>query len=117
MSVSLRRIATAASTMVVAIALALIVPTAQLHTVSDQATCCCPDPQKCKCHDHDGASGHSSMRACHKQTPELVKFELSAFVAPAVVAVAAPARPAMAALAIVTQPHASPPPRRPDAPS
>jgi hypothetical protein len=75
--VSLRGIATAASTFVVAIALALIVPTAQLRTVADVATCCCPDPDKCKCHDHD-ADGptQSSMRACHKQAPEIVKTQL-----------------------------------------
>lgn len=104
--------------MVVAIALALIVPTAQLRTVAEQPTCCCPDPSTCKCHDHNGdPSTQSKMRACHTQPEELVQTELAAFVAPAGDVITAPVRPTVIANAIIDDPHPAPPARRPDVPS
>lgn len=116
--VLLRRIATAASTIVVAIVLAVFVPVAQLQTVADAAPCCCPNPKKCKCPDHKpGEGGPSTMRAC-KQTPEAVEqTQLSVFVPQPIATTVAPARIIGEAHIAIADPHPAPAPRRPDAPS
>lgn len=118
MRVSLRRIANAASTIAVAIALAIIVPVTQLRTVSTQTECCCPNPDHCKCPDHNPDDGtQPMMKACHKTSQDFVAPVLPAFITPAIAVASAP----RAALADVeyplTSPHPAPPPRRPDAPS
>lgn len=116
--VLLRRIATAASTIVVAIVLAVFVPVAQLQIVAEAPPCCCPNPKKCKCPDHKrGESGPSTMRAC-KQAPEAaVQAQLPVFVPPAVAIASAPARILGEAHVALADPHPAPAPRRPDAPS
>jgi hypothetical protein len=116
--VLLRRIATAASTIVVAIVLAVFVPVAQLRTVAEAPPCCCPSPKQCKCPDHkSGDSGPPTMRAC-KQTPDaVVQAQLSVFVPPSIAIAIAPAILVSEAHVALADPHPEPAPRRPDAPS
>ena len=116
--VSLRRIASAAFTIVVAIVVALAVPVSQLRTISVVTTCCCPDPAKCHCPDHkpDHSNG-PSIRACHKDSHESIAPQLPSFTAPQLAVAAAPARIISATFAMPLSPHAPPPPARPDAPS
>jgi hypothetical protein len=116
--VTVRRILTAASTVIVSIMLSIFVPLAQLPTIADEATCCCPDPHKCKCPDHKADhSLDSKMKACHKKGPALASVQLPAFVAPIAIDLPAPARASDLVERALPEPHASPPPRRPDAPS
>ena len=114
----IRRLARAAATVLVAIVVALAVPVSQLRTRYVVTTCCCPDPSHCHCPDHKG--DHSklpSMRACHKESHELVAPQLPTFDAPVIAIVRGPDRVAIAIAAPIAAPHASPAPRRPDAPS
>jgi hypothetical protein len=116
--VLLRRIATAASTIVVAIVLAVFVPVAQLQTVAEAPPCCCPNPKQCKCPDHKGGnSGQSTMRACRQAPDAVAPSTLSAFVPPAVAVAIAPAIIVSDAHVALADPHPEPAPRRPDAPS
>ncbi len=104
--------------MLIAILLALGVPFAQLHTVNDRVTCCCPDPEHCKCPDHKpDESGQPTMNTCHKQAPKTVRAQLAHFIAPAPIAVIAPAPLVERVAHRLPPPHAPPAPRRPDAPS
>lgn len=118
MRVSLRRIATAASTIVVAFVLAVFVPIAQLQIFVDAPPCCCPNPKICKCHDHDkGDPGQPTLRAC-KQVPDAVaQAPLPAFVTPVLEVDIAPARILGEVHVALADPHPAPAPRRPDAPS
>ena len=118
MRVSLRRIATAASTIIVAIVLAILVPVSQLHTVSTQIECCCPDPEQCKCPDHNPDEGtQPMMKACHKTSQDFVAPVLSVFVPPAIEVVRAPLVRALDPVYPLRSPHPPPVTRRPDAPS
>jgi hypothetical protein len=112
------RAVTAISTVVVAIVLALTVPVSQLRTVSIVKSCCCPDPERCHCPDHDpGKSTQPSMRACHQTSHAIVAPHLPAFTPPAVAIAAAPARVIALVTYSISDPHGAPPPARPDAPS
>jgi hypothetical protein len=114
----LRRIATAASTFVVAILLGLVVPVSQLRTVSEQTECCCPDPDTCKCPDHDkDKPTQTTIKACHKTSQSFVAPVLPAFIAPAIEVASAPHVEAVPGTYVLPIPHPAPPPRRPDAPS
>ena len=105
-------------TVLLAILVALGVPFAQLHTVNDRVTCCCPDPDHCKCPDHKpDDSGQSQMGTCHKQSAKTARGHLAAFVPPARIELVAAAQPALHIAHALPVPHAPPPPRRPDAPS
>jgi hypothetical protein len=116
--VRLRRLVTAASTIVVAIVLAICVPVSQLHTVATQTECCCPDPDQCKCPDHQpDEGGQPVMRACHKTQHQYVAPVLPAFVAPVIAVVDRPEPVALVPAFVLPVPHAAPPLRRPDAPS
>ena len=109
---------TAASTILVAIVLAICVPVSQLHTVSTKTECCCPNPDQCKCPDHDPDDGAQPvMRACHKTQQTFVAPVLPAFVPTELVAVAAPEPVAFEPAFVLPAPHPAPAPRRPDAPS
>ena len=117
-SVNVRRLATAAATILVACVCALTVPTAQLRTFSRVTTCCCPDPSDCHCPDHKpGTDGEPSMRACHRQSTDFVAPVLPAFTSPQVVAIAPAERAIPLASVPLRTPHAAPALRRPDAPS
>ena len=114
--VSLRALLTAATTIFVAIALAVLVPVAQLQTAVEKAPCCCPNPETCKC-KHKTDPLHTSMRSCHQKTPDVQRTTLPEFVAPEIAALDAPARVVVAIAAPIPDPHPAPAPRRPDAPS
>jgi hypothetical protein len=48
-----------------------------------EVTCCCPDPEMCKCHDHDG-HGTDTMKRCagaeHQVMPVLAVATIAAIV-------------------------------------
>jgi hypothetical protein len=116
--VSLRQLVATASTIAVAIVLALGVPVAQLRTAATRSECCCPDPAHCKCPDHQGdESPQPTMRACHRAEQQFVSPVLPAFLAPApeLAFIARPA--AVSSVFVLPAPHPAPAPRRPDAPS
>lgn len=114
----LRRHATAAATILVAIVCALTVPVAQLRTVARITTCCCPDQTKCHCPDEKPDHGTSpSMRACHRTSHDFVAPVLPGFMQPAVIALAPSERAVALVSAPLRTPHAAPAPARPDAPS
>jgi hypothetical protein len=115
--VNVRRLATAAATIVVAIVCALSVPISQLPTIATVTTCCCPDPHYCHCPDHKPGQHDASMRPCHRQSHDFISPVLPVFTAPAVVALVRPERAIALVAAPLRTPHASPALRRPDAPS
>jgi hypothetical protein len=102
----------------VAILLALGVPFAQLQTVNDRITCCCPDPDQCKCPDHKAdKSAQTQMGTCHKSATKTVRAQLAAFVSPVVIDVLARVPRPIVIAHVLPAPHAPPPPQRPAAPS
>jgi hypothetical protein len=115
--VSLCRIVTATTTILVAVVLAVCVPFAQLQTASAGPDCCCPDPDKCKCPDHQPAPDVPSMRACHKDLPDVLPTQLAAFVPPTIPSALEPARVVALVPQALERPHPPPAARRPDAPS
>jgi hypothetical protein len=116
--VSLRRYATAAATILVAIVCALTVPVAQLRMMSRITTCCCPDPSHCHCPDHKpDQDGGPSMRTCHRESHDIVAPVLPTFTQVEVVALAPPDRAVALVSVPLRSPHAPPVPARPDAPS
>lgn len=118
MHVGLRQLVTAASTIVVAMLLAISVPVSQLHTVGVQTQCCCPDPDHCKCPGHDeGQPSQPAMQPCHKTQREFVSPVLPAFVPPAIEIVVALEPVSFEPVFTHAAPHPQPAPRRPDAPS
>lgn len=117
---SLRRASAAASTIVVAIAIAVaaLVPVAQLRTFHVVATCCCPDPDDCHCPQDKPVRGHEpAMRACHHTDQLLTAPQAPSAVVAVAAQVAVPPRAIAFATVAHDDPHATPPPRRPDAPS
>lgn len=104
--------------MMVVLALAFALPASQLRTASVEKACCCPDPAKCHCPDHDdGPPGQPQIKACHQTSHVTVAPTLPAFAAPALAALPAPAVELVAAFHVTLAPSAAPPPARPDAPS
>ncbi len=114
--VTLRAFVIATTSIAVAIMLSVIVPVAELRIADDQPTCCCPNPEMCKC-KHQGDPFAPSMRVCHGKPTNLVRAELPAFVPPLVIAVERTEQPILEVMAALPAPHAEPTPRRPDAPS
>lgn len=113
-----RRAAIALATYVAAILVALAVPVSQLHTVSIETTCCCPDPSHCKCPDHKpDKQSTPSMRACHKTQHANVAPTLPSFAAPAVAVAIAPPQAAPAFAPARRAPHATPVSDEPYGPS
>jgi hypothetical protein len=118
--VRVRRIATAATTIMVAIVVALAVPVSQLRTMSIVTTCCCPDPAHCHCPDHQpdrGKPHDPSMRACHRSSQEIVAPQLPSFTAPEIAIAPAPMQIVALAGARPTTPHLPPLPLEPYGPS
>jgi hypothetical protein len=71
--VRIRRAATAITTFMVAIVVALAVPVSQVRLVSTVIACCCPDPANCHCpHDKPDRSTDPSVRPCHKTSHDVV---------------------------------------------
>jgi hypothetical protein len=106
----------AATTILVAIALAVIVPVVQLKVAVEKEPCCCPNPDACKC-KHKSDPLQTSMKRCHGNAHDVASTTLPEFVPPAIAEVDAPARPLVAIIAPLSEPHRAPAPRRPDAPS
>jgi hypothetical protein len=116
--VTLRRIASAASTIAIAIIVALAVPVSQLRTITVVKSCCCPDPAKCHCPDHKpDHGGQPAMRACHNTQQIIVAPELPTFTPPVLAVAAAPQLVAIALAMPLRSPHAPPSLARPDGPS
>lgn len=117
-SVNVRRLASAAATIVVAIVCAVTVPTTQLRTRSRVTTCCCSDPSHCHCPDRKtGPGGGLAMRACHRQTSDFVAPVLPVFTPPEEVVLARAERAISLGMVPLSTPHPAPILRRPDAPS
>ena len=105
-------------TVLVAILLALGVPFAQLQVLGDRVTCCCPDPDHCKCPDHKAEkSAQTQMGTCHKSAVKSVRAQLAAFVQPAIVTVIVPAPRTIMIAHVLPAPHAPPAAQRSAAPS
>lgn len=103
----------------VALLLAIALPVSQLRNVVISKSCCCPDPTKCHCPDHEpgGAGDQASIKACHRSEQALVAPTLKAFVVPEL-ALPSPALVVQrAVLPSLPSPHAAPAPRRPASPS
>ncbi|HVV81517.1 MAG TPA: hypothetical protein VHE35_00515 [Kofleriaceae bacterium] len=105
-----RRIVAIVSTCAVAIALALMVPVAQLALAAPTGpTCCCPRPELCHCPEHHPRpDGNTSVRACRDAPPATANLQFPAFAPPAglaVVDVRAASTPVTFAL---RAPHAPP---------
>ncbi|MCW5804049.1 MAG: hypothetical protein KIT31_16870 [Deltaproteobacteria bacterium] len=64
---SVRALHRAWTAVAIAIAVMCAVPFAQLRLVDVERTCCCPDPEICRCPHDDGgdATAPSTIRACH----------------------------------------------------
>lgn len=103
--------------MLVACAIALALPAGQLRFVMVDRACCCPDVDHCKCpHDQD-SSPDAKIKACHATQEVFVAGGLAAFATPPRVAAIDPIRVTVRTDFVTIEPHAAPPPRRPDAPS
>ena len=104
--------------MIVALAVMLAVPVAQLRFIYIENSCCCPLAKRCHCPDHDpGTSGQPSMRPCHREPRVIATPAMPGFVPAPDAELAAPVGAAATATFEIERPHAPPPPRRPDAPS
>ena len=114
----LRRAFAWVSTVAVAIVVALALPVSQLRTVAIIKACCCPDPSRCHCPDHQPEpSGQPTMRACHNTERAIHGAQLPAFEAPAIAVAPAPVAAVIVPPARLPAPHPAPHPARPDAPS
>ena len=104
--------------LLVALLLGLVVPVATLRLAVVERWCCCPDPDRCHCPDHDlDKSSQPSLRACHTTQDVVASAPMPAFEPPVVADVDPGARIAIAIVHVTSEPHAPPPPRRPAAPS
>lgn len=53
----------------IAVIVMFALPISQLRTVSITVECCCPDPAKCHCPDHEPDHGaQPTIKACHKSS-------------------------------------------------
>ncbi len=100
---------------------ALALPVSQLRTFATVTTCCCPDPSKCHCPDHDPHAGKGTgaqLRACHKSSDLTASAAAPALSAPAAIEVPRAITPERAfEFALPRPPHPAPSTARPDAPS
>jgi hypothetical protein len=116
--VLVHRATAAAMTWFVALALALAVPVSQLRTVTIVQTCCCPDPARCHCPDHEQDSGRQpTLKACHQERDVFVSASVVEFTLPTI-PLRAPSRTAtLLPPNTISSPHAEPALERPAAPS
>ena len=113
-----RRAANGWTSVLVALAVLLALPVAQLRFVYIESTCCCPQVKRCQCPDHDpGTSGQGSIRPCHNTPKVLATPPMPGFEPAPGAALPAPERAVTLASFRLAAPHAPPAPRRPDAPS
>ena|GEM_PF-1746828 len=114
---SIRRIATWISTVVVAIVVAVAVPVSQLRTVAVILSCCCPDPDHCSCPDHETDHGSTpTIKQCHKSA-DTFESAVAPSVAIATRLELVPVRAAIVLHHALPAPHASPLLERPRGPS
>jgi len=100
----------------VAIAVSLALPVGQLRWIVVERACCCPDPDRCQC-PHDEPPSEARLGPCHATAQSVVSPQPAAIAVPTTVATIEPVRAIAHAIHLTTEPHAPPPPRRPDAPS
>jgi hypothetical protein len=102
----------------VAVIVMFALPVSQLRTVSIRIECCCPDPAKCHCPDHEkGTSQQPSIQECHKSTQAFDAPTVPAFMPVAIEVTSAPARVVAAVDHTLADPHAPPSLDRPSGPS
>ncbi len=101
----------------VALALVVALPVAQVPTAQAERACCCPRDAECRCPDHGDAGGSTAVRACGGWTIRMVTPSLIAIAAAplAVVSTVPAERPAVCLP--LPAPRPAPWPPRPDAPS
>jgi hypothetical protein len=102
--------------LLVALLLGLAMPVAQLSLVHVERWCCCPDRTKCHC-PHDDDQPQSSMKSCHETERVVTSSPMAAFAPPVLAASDVAAPVARVIEHAISEPHAPPAPRRPDAPS
>ena len=112
-----RRAAGWIATAAVAVLVALAVPVLQVRVIASDP-CCCPDPDRCHCPDHEpGPSQQPTIRACHNPERTVAAPELPVFAAPQAPVATVPA----ISVRVIDREHPAPlpapQPRRPDAPS
>lgn len=113
-----RRAGNAWSSVIVALAVMLAVPVAQLRFIHIENSCCCPQAKRCHCPDHDpGTSGQPSLRPCHQEPRVIATPAMPGFEPAPGAELAAPERTVAIATFEIARAHAPPPPRRIDAPS
>jgi hypothetical protein len=76
------------------------------------AHCCCPEPQRCKCHDHGDPRNHAELRRCSGEAERVAPAPLVAAPPPPPVAAG---EPVLAAIAPPPPPPALPA-RQPEPP-
>lgn len=104
-----------AMALLVLIASLLVAP---LAIAAPPEPCCCPQPARCKCPDHQAANrGHASVRRCGAPVrhPAPLPAPIAALPAPLVLATVVAAAPAP--VTTLPSPHASPDLERPRGPS
>lgn len=103
----------------VALAVVLALPVAQLAVNPVAApACCCPRPEQCKCPDHQRrAVDVPSLRTCRGKPGDVSVHKLPAFAAPPRVALATPVRAVATAVVPLPAPHGPPDPAERAAPS
>lgn len=105
-------------TLLVGVIVMLAVPVSQLRLVVDRVECCCPDPEQCKCPDHDKKGpSQTTIQACHKKSEAIANAASHAFAMPTVTVIARPAEQIASIEFPVTEPHEPPSLDRPRGPS
>lgn len=105
-------------TLIVGVIVMLAVPVSQLRTVSVRVECCCPDPDQCKCPDHDNHGPvQTTIKACHKKSDAVASASPSGFALPNIAVVDAPVDAVAVVQIPLTNPHDPPSPDRPRGPS
>lgn len=104
--------------MIVSVVVMLAVPVSQLQLASIEIECCCPDPDQCKCPDHnEQGPSQTTIQACHKKRGALASAAASTLAMPDIAAIDVPA-PHVATVEFSTsEPHDPPSPDRPPGPS
>jgi hypothetical protein len=93
----------------IAVIVMFALPVSQLRTISITVECCCPDPTKCHCPDHDEDSGQQpSIKACHKSSQAFEAPAVPPFMPAVVEAVSVPARAIATVDHLLTHPHQPP---------
>jgi hypothetical protein len=102
----------------VAIVVALAVPVSQLRTRYIATTCCCPDPSRCHCPDHKADQSKTpAIRACHKESHEIVSPQPPPIATPIIALAIEPARAITIPFPTLSNPHRAPAPDDPYGPS